>query len=756
MKIRATFVTIIILLIKTISLAQIFQDGPDGGADGEVPSKWDVFRGSAQLGTLAGNKAIMLENNSVISPNLGRTEYLSDSFKLEFEAYFAAVPRLSGLIYYQVRFWGGSANSSTYDNEYGSGAYLPIQLYRHRAQTVSRDQVEGSKTYSGRKSELEDKAEVWRSVSISYNKPSLQVSIDGIRILDIPIYKYDPNMISIECRGNEASDPSRIYAIRNVMVTGGTAGTRFTESSSGSENSADSNTDIGQSLIASYERNVPKDESASTHASTFSESEGVSQSNNSTNDETSGPSENLSAHSGLEALDEGNGTGWRLIGRDPQFYGNIGKNAVDLSETDLPLINPNIVHDGLTNVGATGYSSLAFGSYAKATGTYSISLGALSAAKDAHSIAIGSNALSTNEGGIAIGTEANALGEHASALGNKVEAMGDYSLALGTNVRALGNYDLAIGSMSEASGFHSFAIGTEVLSTNWFSTAMGRKTNAEGKNSFAIGFNSTAKGDYSNAIGYNLKSQAIYSTVIGMFNVGYGISDASVETNPLFEIGNGNGYKASNALTVLKNGNVGINEHHPSTKLHITGGKDASLENNTGYVVYGDESGTNLVFDNNEILARNNGNASTLHFQNSGGDVHVGGALAHTSDKRLKRDIADLPYGLSDVLELEPKSYFWKERDEGKRSIGLVAQDVQPIIAEIVRVGEDEQQTLSLNYTGLIPVLINAIKEQQAIIENQSAKIEALADDSENRDKILNLLNSRLEKLEGNFYSNKL
>lgn len=71
-------------------------------------------------------------------------------------------------------------------------------------------------------------------------------------------------------------------------------------------------------------------------------------------------------------------------------------------------------------------------------------------------------------------------------------------------------------------------------------------------------------------------------------------------------------------------GNVGIGTNTADTKLHIDGGSDASLSGG-GYLQTGPTSGKNLLFDDNEILARNNGNADQLIIQNSGGNTLIGG-----------------------------------------------------------------------------------------------------------------------------------
>jgi len=78
-----------------------------------------------------------------------------------------------------------------------------------------------------------------------------------------------------------------------------------------------------------------------------------------------------------------------------------------------------------------------------------------------------------------------------------------------------------------------------------------------------------------------------------------------------------------------------------------------------------------------------------------------------------------LSYGLNEVLKLQPKAYNWKNREQNNKSLGLIAQDVQKIISEIVTAQDDETKTLGISYIELIPVLINAIKEQQYIIDKQ-------------------------------------
>jgi hypothetical protein len=68
--------------------------------------------------------------------------------------------------------------------------------------------------------------------------------------------------------------------------------------------------------------------------------------------------------------------------------------------------------------------------------------------------------------------------------------------------------------------------------------------------------------------------------------------------------------------------------------------------------------------------------------------------------------------------------YEWKEGSDGRPNLGLIAQEVEAVIPEIVARGKDEAGMMSLNYIGLAPVLIKAIQEQQATIRDHQAAME--------------------------------
>lgn len=86
------------------------------------------------------------------------------------------------------------------------------------------------------------------------------------------------------------------------------------------------------------------------------------------------------------------------------------------------------------------------------------------------------------------------------------------------------------------------------------------------------------------------------------------------------------------------------------------------------------------------------------------------------SDRRAKTDITPLAYGLDEILRLDPVSYRWSEGDDASTHLGLIAQDVRPIVPEAV-FGSEADGMLSMDPTALIPVLIRAIQQQQAQID---------------------------------------
>lgn len=96
-----------------------------------------------------------------------------------------------------------------------------------------------------------------------------------------------------------------------------------------------------------------------------------------------------------------------------------------------------------------------------------------------------------------------------------------------------------------------------------------------------------------------------------------------------------------------------------------------------------------------------------------------------TSDIRTKTNIHALPYGLREVMQMKPVAYNWINDPSYINKIGLVAQEVRSIIPEVV-IGNEQTETLGMNYAELVPVLVKAIQQQQQQIDELKNEIKEL------------------------------
>jgi hypothetical protein len=91
-----------------------------------------------------------------------------------------------------------------------------------------------------------------------------------------------------------------------------------------------------------------------------------------------------------------------------------------------------------------------------------------------------------------------------------------------------------------------------------------------------------------------------------------------------------------------------------------------------------------------------------------------------TSDISLKENIKTLENPIEKIMKLNGVSFDWKE--SGSSSIGVIAQEIEKVLPQLVSNGEVK----SVNYNGLIGVLIEAVKEQQRQIEELKKQIDTL------------------------------
>lgn len=218
-------------------------------------------------------------------------------------------------------------------------------------------------------------------------------------------------------------------------------------------------------------------------------------------------------------------------------------------------------------------------------------------------------------------------------------------------------------------------------------------------------------------------------------------------------------------MIIKADGKVGIGTTSPSGQLEVKGfakilnlltteargGGDCyfSLSDPTGqkgYFGYGSASTDDFYVSNNinsDMLFRTNStermriaSTGTVKINNLGtGTVYSNaGILTNTnpSDERLKDEITDLQYGLNEILQLRPVSYSWinDTANQGKQ-FGFIAQEVQEIMPDLIsefetKDGEEDVVRLGLDKEAIFVTLVNAIKEQNEVLQQLKVEIELL------------------------------
>ena len=215
-------------------------------------------------------------------------------------------------------------------------------------------------------------------------------------------------------------------------------------------------------------------------------------------------------------------------------------------------------------------------------------------------------------------------------------------------------------------------------------------------------------------------------------------------------------------------GNVGLGSetmlNNSSGRFNVAVGYRALRQNATGQgnVAIGYNAGFNETGSNKLYIANSNTNTPLIwgDFQagvaNINGKLGVGVAnpaamtnelevnghatvitLTETSDQRFKKNILPLENSLSKLLSLRGVSYQWRIDDFPNRrfkegsNIGLIAQEVQQLFPELV--STNSEGFLSVSYSGLSPIIIEAMKEQQKLIEDLQSELK----EADNRYKAL-------------------
>ena len=241
--------------------------------------------------------------------------------------------------------------------------------------------------------------------------------------------------------------------------------------------------------------------------------------------------------------------------------------------------------------------------------------------------------------------------------------------------------------------------------------------------------------------------------------------DASVTGANIYNVaaasGGGHNFQigGSEKMRITSAGKVGIGLTAPGGKLDVqdTGTvAPANGQPGTGFNVrrsdgvlgvaigYNDDPSTFYIQSNrmdggvgiayNLALSPVRGNVLIATYTDNGYKLYVNGnaagpsGFANVSDRRLKKDITPIESALNKVKLLNGVSFNWDKTLrpdlalDDKNHLGLIAQDVEEILPQVVTTGIDELKTKTITYSDIVPVLIEAIKELSAkvsLLENK-------------------------------------
>ena len=344
------------------------------------------------------------------------------------------------------------------------------------------------------------------------------------------------------------------------------------------------------------------------------------------------------------------------------FAANVYNRASGAGSTAFGFNNlagPNDYEEGGINYGVIGQAVFGFSS--RATGNVSFASGYRNSALASFAVAMGNHNYATGDTTIALGKENWAEGASTAAIGFKNHAAGAGSVALGQE-------NVAWGTTNFTSGYQNTAGDTSAgVGSGGSATAMGKYNTASADASMALNRGTTATNQAATSMGLGTTSDNVGMLAIGVNNAA-GIGDTT------------------------------------SDQYYYADGNYTGAPIGVAFVI-----GNGDVDTSNGLAGANPSNAFVVNYD---GSATLSGDLTINSDMRLKSNIISLTGALSKLLEIDGKTYTMKSNEKDAK-IGLLAQDVQKVLPELVKESDDKQGTLSVNYQGLIPVLINAVKEQQ-------------------------------------------
>jgi hypothetical protein len=303
----------------------------------------------------------------------------------------------------------------------------------------------------------------------------------------------------------------------------------------------------------------------------------------------------------------------------------------------------------------------------------------------------------------------------------------------------IGGTPFAFGSYGNSNAFLGFA--GNAYTTAIFNTASGFRalySNTTGSGNTASGISALA----SNTTGYNntaIGNGALSANDTGWWNTASGISALASNTAGYYNTASGFRALQSNSTGNFNtaSGTIALFNNYTGTLLTCVGSYcDTSVDGLTNataigaYAVVGQSNALVLGSINgvNSATASVNVGIGTTTPSNvftigQGAGHAVADGWDTYSSRRLKTNIHTLHGALATVEQLRGVSYDLKAN--GKHEVGVIAEEVGAVVPEVVSWDQNGKDAQSVDYGRLTALLIEATKEQQALIREQQEQIRA-------------------------------
>jgi len=372
------------------------------------------------------------------------------------------------------------------------------------------------------------------------------------------------------------------------------------------------------------------------------------------------------------------------------------------------------------------------------------------------------------------GSSNSATGQRSAVGGGNTNAASDFAATVGGGSANSASGDRSTvgggGSNSATSIYSTVAGGTSnTAGADWATVGGGSGNVAAGSRSFVGGgwenvakglqaavpggYANQARGSHSFAAGYKARAihegsfvwndrskttdnDSLVSTAANQFLVraagGFGIGTASPKQGLTIS------RDVEAAAYQLELRNVGDIHGGYFSGIAFTQTSTGATENASIKVIYHSDGKPDMSFSVRDA-------ADALFIKSVTGDIGVGTTsptvalevngeikaptITETSDARMKRNVAPIHNALELVTGLQGVSFDWNREAwphrvfEAGRQIGLIAQEVERVVPEVVH--QDNDGYYSVAYSKLVPLLIEAIKEQQELIEAQNRNMTA-------------------------------